>query len=304
MEGSQELKHLVIVGGSFGGLILLHYISSYFKITVLEKKEHFEWVCMQPKSMLDKNDFYADEATVKLKDTFHTHKVFGENASYIQGLLTEVVDEHTLKFKRTEGLDDQSQIGGVEEETLNFDLLVIATGANYIINEDSVEDVYGIYSYEKKKEFLNKYKTQIDQASSILVVGGGPTGCETAGELLIQYGTSKKIGLIHGQEKLLTGLPEKAGTLCQENFEKNGVKLHLNTRYDPNSEVAKEYDFVIKCIGTHTYTPFFDNDKFKDCKDHRGRIFVNDHMQVTNVNPLIHPSKQNLSNAKVFTNIY
>ena len=37
-------KHLVIVGGSMAGINLLHYVQNDFKITLIEKREYFEWI--------------------------------------------------------------------------------------------------------------------------------------------------------------------------------------------------------------------------------------------------------------------
>lgn len=303
MESSSDLKHLVIVGASFAGLGVLTYVQSSYRITVIEKKDFFEWVCLTPRSMIDKEDWFDKEGTVLLKDTFENKKVFGDNVEYIQGLLTEVVDDKSLKFKRVEGIDFGSDLKSIPEETLNFDFLVLATGANFTINESSVDNVYNIFSRDRRREFFESYREKIEKAKSVLIVGGGATGCETAAELLIQYGDSKKIGLVHGTDRLLPSLPEAASEKAKANLEQNGVKVYLNTRYDERSSLSKEYDFTIKCMGTQVYTPYLDK-SFKDCKDAKGRIYVNDHLQITNVNHQLHPSKRPTKGVKVYKNIF
>ena len=104
----------------------------------------------------------------------------------------------------------------------------------------------------------------MEEANSILVVGGGPTGCETVAELLIQHGNKKKIGLLHGTDKLLPGFPDAARDHAKTSFERSGVEVILNTRYNPEMKKTMGYDFTLICIGTKFYTPYFDNDKFSD----------------------------------------
>ena len=41
---TNDRKHLVIVGGSFAGLVLIPKIKDQFNITLIEKKDHFEWI--------------------------------------------------------------------------------------------------------------------------------------------------------------------------------------------------------------------------------------------------------------------
>ena len=291
------------------GINLLHYVQNDFKITLIEKREYFEWIWMLPKSILDSGSFFEDEATADLRECIEDKKVFGDNVNYIQAIMTQVVDQSTLKIKRTGGLQNKDtleknalDLSNIEEEEIKFDYLVLWTGSNYIANEQNVTDVAHIFTREQRKAYLNKYKKDMEEANSILVVGGGPTGCETVAELLIQHGNKKKIGLLHGTDKLLPGFPDAARDHAKTSFERSGVEVILNTRYNPEMKKTMGYDFTLICIGTKFYTPYFDNDKFSDWKDARGRIFVNDHLQVTNLNPLVKPDPQ--INKKVYKNIF
>lgn len=38
----QNKKHLVIIGGSFGGYEILKQVDTYFKVTVIDKTDYFE----------------------------------------------------------------------------------------------------------------------------------------------------------------------------------------------------------------------------------------------------------------------
>lgn len=50
--------------------------------------------------------------------------------------------------------------------------------------------------YEDTKNKLHKIQEQVKAAKSIVVVGGGVTGIETAAELGFEYGKSKEISIV------------------------------------------------------------------------------------------------------------
>lgn len=49
----KERKHLIVVGASFAGLMVVDKLKDDFNITLVEKKDHFEWICSMPKSMVN-----------------------------------------------------------------------------------------------------------------------------------------------------------------------------------------------------------------------------------------------------------
>jgi NADH dehydrogenase FAD-containing subunit len=44
---------------------------------------------------------------------------------------------------------------------------------------------------------------KVKNSKSVLIAGGGIVGCEVAGELIVAFGTEKKIGICYRGEKLL-----------------------------------------------------------------------------------------------------
>jgi len=86
---SEDKKHVVIVGASFAGLILLDHIKDDFNITLVEKKDHFEWICSMPQSIMDL-DYFENGATIDLKQCIEEDRVFGQNTQFYQAILTEI----------------------------------------------------------------------------------------------------------------------------------------------------------------------------------------------------------------------
>ena len=81
---------------------------------------------------MDSGSFFEDEATADLRECIEDKKVFGDNVNYIQAIMTQVVDQSTLKIKRTGGLQNKDtleknalDLSNIEEEEIKFDYLVL-----------------------------------------------------------------------------------------------------------------------------------------------------------------------------------
>lgn len=274
-------KHLVVVGFSFAGFNLLHKVKDDFKVTIIDKKDFFEWSSGTPSSIHSDETF--ETSTVDYHKMINVDKVFGRNVKFQQALLDEIVDQNTITIKPTKGKTADS-VAKAGSNQIKFDYLVLTTGHVYSINEDT-ETVFNMYSRYQKADLYAKYRQQIEEANSILVVGGGATGVEMVGEVLMKYGDQKKVAIATNADKLLTQYPADVGKFALEHFKAKDVDVLTKTKYEPNSSLAKEYDFVINCVGTRIHTPYMDA-SYKNFKDEKGRIFVNKYFQVTNVNPL------------------
>lgn len=65
------------------------------------------------------------------------------------------------------------------------------------------------------------------------------------------------------------------------------VEVFLNRDTGTNFREEEGFDYVVHCEG-YTYRTEFMHINFKDCiLNETGQIFVNDHMQLTNKNPLL-----------------
>ena len=67
--------------------------------------------------------YFKNDATFNLKDAIETNHKFGENCTFIQGILTEVVDTKVIKIKRTDSLDNADGLDQRADEIVNYDYL-------------------------------------------------------------------------------------------------------------------------------------------------------------------------------------
>jgi len=80
-----QTKKLVIVGGSYAGFTLAEYFWSMptdFKVMIIEKKDHFEYVASTIKSLVDKD--WPKKNTLSYKDIT---KAYEKRFEVIRGTL-------------------------------------------------------------------------------------------------------------------------------------------------------------------------------------------------------------------------
>ncbi|KAJ3326930.1 Apoptosis-inducing factor 2, partial [Kappamyces sp. JEL0680] len=111
--------------------------------------------------------------------------------------------------------------------TISFDYCVIASGA-YQTNTPFVLN-------QSRSQGLQTFAEQtalVAAAASIVLVGGGPSACELAAEILIRY-PNKNVTLVHSQKKLLTS---QASDFSRDRLEAKlrarGVQLILDDKVE------------------------------------------------------------------------
>lgn len=192
--------------------------------------------------------------------------------------------------------------GGVflngREEPVDFDYLVIATGTSYAFPAK-----IAISHYADTPPLYATMQTTIENATRVVVVGGGPTGVELCGEILERY-PDKTVTLVHSRERLI-GEPyrEAFSEAVQTKLESIGVRIILNDRVDMKASSLAvsgvletnfisgeqilrttqgqelECDLVFFCTGARVNKASYESDFAAVC-DERGRLRVRETLQV------------------------
>lgn len=132
---------------------------------------------------------------------------------------------------------------------------------------------------------------KIKSASSILIVGGGPTGVELAAEIAVDF-PDKKVTIVHKGVRLLEYIGQKASskTLKWLKSKKVDVKLEQSVEVRSSSEENKTYetsngetieaDAHFLCIGKPVGSAWLRETLLKDDLDGDGRIKVDENLRV------------------------
>ncbi|CCE86252.1 Piso0_005919 [Millerozyma farinosa CBS 7064] len=78
---------------------------------------------------------------------------------------------------------------------------------------------------------MHKFNTDIHRAKSIIILGGGPTGVEVAGELGYEFGKHKSINLLTGKKLPLTVMGEKKTQITESKLKNVNVKVTNSVKY-------------------------------------------------------------------------
>jgi len=239
-----DKPHVVIIGGGFGGLLCARSLSDKnVHVTIIDKTNHhlFQPLLYQVASAA----LSPGDIAMPIRAVFSKN----QNVEVFLGEVTEINQE-----KRTVTCKNGQQFV--------YDYLVMAPGSqyNYFGNDDwedhapslkSLGDALRIrerilYSLEKAEELDNR-EEQIPYLTYV-VIGGGPTGVETAGaiseivkrNMIRDYRhidpKNTRVLLIEAGPRLLSAFSEKLSEKARTDLEKMEVQVLLNT---PVTDIKK-----------------------------------------------------------------
>jgi len=234
---------VVIIGGGFGGLRLARKLSN---------KKGFDV------TLIDRFNFH------QFQPLFYQVATAGLDASNISFPLRKVFHkEKNMHFRMAEVKSINTSLRKViaEEDTFQYDVLVIATGAetNFFGNAELVENTYPMKNTVEALQIKYKLLKNIEEAlyskdeetleslMTVVVVGGGPTGVEMSGAIadMRRFVLPKdypeldfsrmKIYLLEGSPKTLGAMSAKSSRESRAYLEKLNVVVMTET-------VVKNYD--------------------------------------------------------------
>lgn len=237
---AQSRKDIIILGGSYGGLSVAHYILKHV-IPQTPDKEAFQVILIStssqvfcrpasPRAMLSDSMFPQHKLFADIETQFLEYEKSG-NFQFVKGMAIQL--DHTqriitIKTGNSDGLQE-----------LSFHGLVIATGAS------TPSPLLGLI---KDETFLRAcwgaLREALPRARNIVISGGGPAGVEAAGELG-EYlngrpGTFRSkqahprvnITLVTGNSKLLPALRQSVADKAEKLLAGVGVTVIKDTRVE------------------------------------------------------------------------
>ncbi|KAF2798583.1 FAD/NAD(P)-binding domain-containing protein [Melanomma pulvis-pyrius CBS 109.77] len=232
-----EQRNIVILGASFGGIPTTHYILKHILPPLKAKNDAKYHVYLIDRS----SDWYFRIASPRagasialmpkeklLYDIPTIFKQYSTNDfTFIEASITSLdTAERTVSYKKSESLRD---------ERLSYHALIVATGSK------THDPVYSMHTDSKATmDAIHTMNRQVSTAKSIIIVGGGATGVESAGEIgeflngkpgwFSQPTPKARITIITASSQLLPELRLAIGKTAEEKLKKLGVDVVYNTR--------------------------------------------------------------------------
>lgn len=277
---SEIPTRVIIVGGGFGGVKLALDLagSQSFAVTLVSQSPEFRYY---PALFRTATGGSRKSSAIPLADIFAGKPV-------------------TLEYKKVEVINRQSKAIRIEGgRELAYDVLVLALGTvtNYFGIKGLDKYSYGIKSLEEAEELKRHLHQQLidDKQPDLnyVVIGGGPTGVELAGELpgymkrvMRRHGLEPqpvKVSLIEAAPRLLPRMPEDISQAMAQRLNRLGVKLYLGESVQ--AETADSIMVHGKALKSQTViwtagmsnNPFFAANDFK--LSPKGKVIVDEFLQ-------------------------
>lgn len=173
------VQDIVVVGGSFAGLGVAHYVLRHviprleasnqgqsYKLTLISTTDQFFYKIGSPRTVASPEKLPVAKLFIPLADGFKEYSA--DHFELLIGTATSVdEDKRVVTVKRKDGMTT-----GV-----HYNSIVCATGSTYksplwTLHDDPQQSI----------DEFRRFHDKLPNAESLLVVGGGPAGVETAGE--------------------------------------------------------------------------------------------------------------------------
>lgn len=242
---------LIILGGGFGGLRLANLLSNKEGIDI---------------TLIDRFNYH------QFQPLFYQVATAGLDASNISFPLRKAFQKSKnvrIRMAEVERIDTASKQVITNEDTYNYDYLVIATGAstNFFGNKNLEEHAFPMKSTVEALQLRHKLihnfedalhaddKEELQRLMNVVVVGGGPTGVELSGAIaeMKKYVLPKdypeldfsmmNIFLLEGTGKTLAAMSEQSSAHSLNYLQRLGVTVMTNSLlqdYDGKNVTLKD----------------------------------------------------------------
>jgi NADH dehydrogenase len=295
-EDKSQKHRILILGAGFGGVhaaqsLLAKYGGrKEFEITMVSKSNYFLFTPMLPEVV--GGVLSTGSVTVPVRDILS-----GRNFQFVRGDVASIdMSKKSVKV-----------LSGDVEQDMMYDYLVVSLGAkvNFFDTPGAEENCLTLNTVENAHKIRNRaidmfemsYAAASDEERKeelrFVIVGGGPSGIETAGEILHMinnylsksYKRDAEVIIVEAADRLVPGSDPMLGDVVRKRLEKIGVKVRLNSKVTKvvrdgielgGDEFIKS-DTIIWAAGVSGSDVQTSPEAMKDGKS---RFVVNDKMQM------------------------
>ncbi|GFS31128.1 FAD/NAD(P)-binding oxidoreductase family protein [Actinidia rufa] len=217
--GGGERKRVVVVGGGIAGSVAAKALQEHSNVVLIDSKEYFEvpWASLRITLNITESEVltaqgdqiaydylviatgHVDTGALARSEKFSLYHAGPQTrtkklSQYQSGNSGDTLNRGGFRHSRIERkqFEDRSLVILVKDDALDGEKTEIVLAAVEMI---------GLWLREHE---------QIKSSNSILIVGGGPTGVELAGEVAVDF-PDKKVTLVHRGSRLLEFIGHKAG---------------------------------------------------------------------------------------------
>jgi NADH dehydrogenase FAD-containing subunit len=250
---------VVVVGGGFCGSIVAKKLEKQtdLQVFLIDEKKYYEYTPSLGKILFD--------------PSYH-QKIIIPFSSFLKH--THIVTDYLVRV--TPGRIE------TRNESFPFDYLVLCTGIEYPIYLQNKHQVTTL----KSGVDLVKINNIVQDASHIIIIGGGVIGTELAGEFATRT-PKKQVTLVHPHPRLLERNTPAVSAYAQKFLKEHGINIiigervveHTNSTFITDKKREIEADIGFWCAGIR-YNPFFMKEFKKSIFSPQHSLLVNQYLQL------------------------
>ncbi|KAH6694257.1 hypothetical protein BKA61DRAFT_712180 [Leptodontidium sp. MPI-SDFR-AT-0119] len=230
------MHDIVILGGNFSGVSTAHYLlrhilpplrsanggRSEYKLTLISPSDHTFFKIAAPRALISAELVPLDKSFGSIPDAFRDYKT--SEFKFVQGAAVHVDEGANVIHVRL--------TGSTANVIVRYHSLVVATGTT---SPSPLWTLHG--NYRDTAAAFEGLHERLPNAKTILIVGGGATGVEVAGEIGYYY-KGKDITLLSGSSRLLPGLKHTGvGKAAERQLKVLNVKTTHNIKVISRTEL-------------------------------------------------------------------
>ncbi|SCU89361.1 LADA_0E15060g1_1 [Lachancea dasiensis] len=223
----QSEPHVVIIGGSFAGIKAAEIILGLGKpvrLSLISASSHAYFNVAAPRVLVEPD--LAEKLYFAVEDKLRN--LDSQNSTFIHGHVQKVdCDGNSVVYR-----DNKSGA----EKALAYDYLVVASGTK---SPSAAFKLQGDHK-ETMEAALNLHD-KIKKSKEILIIGGGATAVEIAGELGHTYGKEKDLAIYSGANAPLASWLPRVSEAAERQLQNLNVKVVNNVRSRSIVEVEGKF---------------------------------------------------------------
>lgn len=251
--GMREYANIVVVGGSYSGICVAHKLLSKtlntmgkslkYRVILISPSTHLYWDIAAPRAICDEN--LIPEEQIFLPFVSELRKYSRRKFKFIHGQATNVnFSQRTIEVRETD-----PPFGSSGVQTVAYHALILATGTS------SHSDLLSLHGdYQNTAKAIRRFRRGLASASSLVIVGGGASGVECAGQIATWVNSKRWTSSSPSYHKL-GSVSSARGSDISDDFPIT-IKLisgHRRLLPDLDPEIGAKAEKQLREIGVHVY---------------------------------------------------
>jgi NADH dehydrogenase FAD-containing subunit len=212
------MSNIVIIGGSYAGTKVAHKVLKDIpqaKVTLIDPSDVFYFNIASPRIIAKPNGINFGDFLIPIADKFKQYPP--GRFTFIRGVVSSI----DFELKAVQVSD--------HHQSIPYDYLVVASGSSTpgTIGQEAIP--FKPTGENKIRQSIEAAQQRVAKADDIIIVGAGPVGVETAGEIAQAY-PKKKVTLVASHDRVLPALKPSASKAAEKSLGDLGVKIMYTTR--------------------------------------------------------------------------